>query len=57
MGKKRVMLPAEELDLSNVKYEVEDIDGQFHILLHFPIKFRCFSSQILQIDMMSFWVM
>lgn len=30
MGKKRIMLPAKDIDLSAVKYEPEVIQGQLH---------------------------
>ncbi len=34
MGKKRLMVPAEEVDLSAVKYEPEPIQGLSHTQIH-----------------------
>lgn len=37
MGNKRVMVPADEVDLTVVKYEPEVIQGVCSSILHFPI--------------------
>lgn len=34
MGKKRVMVPVQEVDMSAVKYEQKDIEGYFRICIY-----------------------
>lgn len=42
MGKKKVMVPANEVDLATAKYQYEEIEGLFIIWWYERIEFCCY---------------